>query len=90
MTFVAVDFFEHESQTTEIINGDKPFYNMRIKYKVKIDEFFLKYLEMETMEFELNRPKTYNFENIAKASFNLSNIIQDIRDGTSKLILNKN
>lgn len=46
-TMVAVDFYNHETQNSEISEGLKPNYNFQMAYKVNVDENLITYMENE-------------------------------------------
>jgi protein fantom len=54
-TFCTIEFFEHELQTTPIVKGRKADYNFTSQYIVKVDDFFLHYLQKETTTIELHQ-----------------------------------
>jgi len=43
-TVVVVDFYDHDTKTTEMCQGYKPKYHSQISYKNKIDQFYIQYL----------------------------------------------
>lgn len=53
-TFVVFDFFDYESQTTSIMPTSKPQWDFAATYRVKVDDFFLRYLATDGITFELN------------------------------------
>jgi protein fantom len=53
-TFVVVDFFDYESQTTSIMPTSKPHWDFAATYKIVVDDFLLRYLATEGATFELN------------------------------------
>jgi protein fantom len=54
-TFCTIEFFEHELQTTPVVQGRKPEFNFTSQYIVKVDDFFLHYLQKETTTIELHQ-----------------------------------
>ena len=46
-TMVAVDFFNHDTQHSEISEGLKPNYNFQLSFKVNVDEGLINYMEHE-------------------------------------------
>ena len=52
MSFFSVDFYMHETQTSDIINGKNPMFNFQLIFKVEINENFLNYLENEKIIVE--------------------------------------
>lgn len=69
-TFCTIEFFEHELQTTPKINGTKPEYNFTSQYVIKVDDFFLHYLQKETTTIELHKAIGSDYE--TKAACHLS------------------
>lgn len=53
-TFVVIDFFDYESQTTSLISGSKPHWDFGCTYKIVVDDFLLRYLALDTITLELN------------------------------------
>ena len=53
-SFVVVDFFDFESQTTALMAGTKPQWDFAATYKIVVDDFFLRYLATDQITFELN------------------------------------
>lgn len=53
-TFVVIDFFDYESQTTSLIAGNTPRWDFAATYKLTIDDFLLRYLATDYLILELN------------------------------------
>lgn len=53
-SFLTVDFYNHETQTSSFAEGLKPVYNVHISFKVNVDDFFLQFLERDSLVFEAN------------------------------------
>ena len=53
-TFVVVDFFDYESQTTGLKSGNKPTWDFGAVYKIIVDDFLLRFLAVDTITLELN------------------------------------
>jgi len=53
MSFVAVDFYLHETQTSNLNNGMNPMYNLQLTFKVNVDEHFIHYLEGDNIKIDL-------------------------------------
>ena len=49
MTFVAVDFYLHETQTSNLVNGVRPNYNLQLTFRVDEDERLIEYFERESI-----------------------------------------
>jgi protein fantom len=52
-TFCTIEFFEHELQTTPIAKGQRADYNFTSQYIIRVDDFFLHYLQKKTTTIEL-------------------------------------
>jgi len=44
ITFITVDFFNHQTQCTSPIEGINPHFDIRFSFKVKTNEFFISHL----------------------------------------------
>lgn len=53
-SFVVVDFFDYESQATPLICGSKPVWDFAATYKVRVDDFFLRFLATDSVRFDIN------------------------------------
>ena len=53
-TFVVVDFFDFESQTTSLLSGNRPQWDFAATYKIVVDDFLLRYLSTDVLTLELN------------------------------------
>ena len=53
LSFFSVDFYMHETQTSDILNGKNPMFNFQILFKVDVNEAFLNYLKNEYMTIEV-------------------------------------
>jgi protein fantom len=47
MTFISVDFYFHETQTSNLVNGVHPNYNLQLTFKVDEDERLIEYFNDE-------------------------------------------
>ena len=54
LTFVVIDFLDFESQTTSLLPGSNPQWNFAAKYRIKVDDFLLRYFATDCITFELN------------------------------------
>ena len=53
-SFVVVDFFDYESQTTGLLTGNKPAWDFAATFKLVVDDFLLRYLATDVITLELN------------------------------------
>ncbi|KAF4031384.1 C2 domain [Phytophthora infestans] len=75
-TFVLCDFYDFESQSTPLIMGSRPEYNLSATFKVTVDGFFLRYLASESVVLEVHQAIRGDFKLIGKASVRLSKLLQ--------------
>ena len=64
LSFFSVDFYMHETQTSDILSGKNPMFNFQILFKVDVTEPFLNYLEKDYMNIEM-----YSLRNNERISF---------------------
>lgn len=48
-TFLAVDFFNHDSKNTDLTEGFNPIYATRFSFKNHVDDFYIKHLEKDSI-----------------------------------------
>lgn len=53
-TFIVIDFFDYESQTTSLQYGVKPQWDFAATFKIDIDDFLIRYLATDVLTLELN------------------------------------
>lgn len=41
ITFVTADFYNHDTETSQIAEGYRPLYNTQFSFKNKIDDFYV-------------------------------------------------
>ncbi|CAD7703999.1 unnamed protein product, partial [Ostreobium quekettii] len=80
-TFVSVDFFEHDTQATQIRVGTNPCFDMLIPYVVRADAFFVKYLDTAQLVFELNQAHGLDYGTIACGRFRLKRVLEQAEMG---------
>ena len=74
-TFCTIEFFEHELQTTPIVKGKRPEYNFTSQYVIKVDDFFLHYLQKETTTIELHQAIGSDYETRAACQISFRELI---------------
>lgn len=52
-TFLAVDFFNHDTKTTDMTIGIEPIYNTLFSFKNTADDFYIKFLEKDTVVVDI-------------------------------------
>ena len=53
LSFFSVDFFVHETQTSDILNGKTQQFNFQITFKVDMNEKLITYLESEYIYIDI-------------------------------------
>ncbi len=74
-TFCTIEFFEHELQTTPILKGQRAEYNFTSQYVVRIDDFFLHYLQKEKSTIELHQAVGSDYETKAACQLSFRELI---------------
>ncbi|XP_048576646.1 protein fantom-like isoform X2 [Nematostella vectensis] len=89
VTFVTYEFFEHELQATPVLKGMRPLFNFTSQYLVRVDDFFLHYLQKESTLVELHRAFGTDFKTIAACQLRFRDLLEKSHGrvhGSAKLI----
>lgn len=82
-TFVTMDFFEHETQATPLAKGLTPSLDLKYEFVVRMDSFFLQYMDLDDMRLELNKAAGLDFVTIGLALFPLRRVLEDVESGAA-------
>ncbi|XP_035828549.1 protein fantom isoform X2 [Aplysia californica] len=63
--FCMWDFFEFESLSTPVVRGSRPMFDFTSQYIVKVDDFFLHYLQKDSCRLELYQSFGQDYSKIA-------------------------
>ena len=75
-TFCTIEFYEYELQTTPIVKGGpRVDYNFTSQYIVRVDDFFLHYLQKETSTIELHQAIGTDYETRAACQLSFRDLI---------------
>ncbi|RDD43076.1 Protein fantom [Trichoplax sp. H2] len=89
ITFITIEFYEFEIQATPIVRGYRPEFNSTSQYVVRVDDFFLRYLQKESATLELHRAFGTDYRTVAACQVTFSEILEHgegrIR-GTAQLV----
>ncbi len=88
-SFLCVDFFLHETQTSNVLLGKDPMFNLQITYRVNIDENLLNYLESEYIYIEIYYLRDNEQVILAKGKIPLIDLINIKSDNTNSRVINK-
>jgi len=80
-TFMTVDFFEHETQATAVHSGLNVTSDHTLQFVVKVDDFFLEYLDTRHLPVELNKSLGLDFATIGVGHVNLRRVLDDAQTG---------
>jgi len=75
-SFVMIDFFEFESQATPLAETKSPEWDYATTYKLKVDDFLLRYLAGDTMSFEVMMAVGSAHALIAKCELPLASLLK--------------
>lgn len=75
-SFIVVDFFDYESQSTSFLPSLKPQWDFAATYKITVDDFFLRYLATDVIVFELNMVSQGDFAMLARCTVPLSGLLK--------------
>jgi len=75
ITFVSYEFFEYELQTTPVQRGARPDYNHTSQYVVQVDDFFLHYLQKESMKIEFHQAYGTEYKTLATSNIRFHELL---------------
>ncbi|GFN89784.1 protein fantom [Plakobranchus ocellatus] len=76
LLFCTWEFFEFEIISTPVVRGARPLFDFTSQYIVKVDDFFLHYLQKETCTVELHQSLGQDYSTIAACQM----VFRDIFD----------
>jgi len=76
LTFLIVDFYNHDSQNSSIAEGTHTNFNFQMSFKVLCDEIFLSFLENGYVKLELYVSEGMETAPIAKANIPLKDLVR--------------
>ena len=74
-SFIVLDFFDYESQTTGLLLGNNASYDFATTFKIKVDDFMLRYLTTDVVTLELNMAHQGNFSQLARCNVPLAPLL---------------
>ncbi|XP_075796394.1 protein fantom isoform X1 [Pelodiscus sinensis] len=76
-TFCTYAFYDFELQTTPVICGLNPSYNFTSQYLVRVDDFFLQYIQKSTITLEVHRAFGTDYETAAACQLRFHEILEN-------------
>ena len=86
MSFISVDFYLHETQTSNLMSGKNPNYNFQLSFKVVVDENFIIFLQDDCIIIELYYLKNNTQTIFANGKINLNQLIQIENDPRTRVV----
>ncbi|XP_077166658.1 protein fantom [Paroedura picta] len=75
-TFCTYAFYDFELQTTPVIRGLNPAYDFTSQYLVRVDDFFLQYVQKNTATLEVHHAYGVDFETAAACQLRFHEILE--------------
>ena len=97
VTFLTFDFYNHDTQHSQIVEGIEPNYGLQVGFRVNVDEFFISYLQKEalyldvyvskgTTAFIIGKSKVFLYELIERGGVTLEkNLKTPVIDGVAQI-----
>ncbi|XP_073461108.1 protein fantom isoform X2 [Aquarana catesbeiana] len=76
ITFCTYAFYDFELQTTPIVRGLQPSYEFTSQYLVQVDDFFLQYIQKNTVRLEVHLAIGTDFKTIAVCQLKFQDILE--------------
>jgi len=80
-SFLVIDFYNHDSKTTDFAEGYEPVINTLFSFKNLVDDFYLKHLQKEFLSVDICLLKPKNADGSRPAG--------SLKVGTAKLPLHR-
>ncbi|XP_075693618.1 protein fantom [Rhinoderma darwinii] len=75
-TFCTYAFYDFELQTTPVVRGLQPTYEFSSQYIVRVDDFFLQYLQKNTVRLEVHLAIGTDYETVAVCPLRFHDILE--------------
>ncbi|CDW85652.1 protein fantom [Stylonychia lemnae] len=76
ITFVTVDFYNHDTETSQIAEGYRPIYNTQFSFKNKIDDFYVQFLQKNIIKVDVYISKNNAAIHLGRAEIHLRELIE--------------
>ncbi|KAK2146667.1 hypothetical protein LSH36_590g01020 [Paralvinella palmiformis] len=73
--FATLEFYEFDTQATPVIRSEKPEFNFTSQYVVKVDDFFLHYLQKDACTLELHQSFGTDYSTVAACQLKIREIL---------------
>ncbi|XP_038609636.1 protein fantom [Tachyglossus aculeatus] len=75
-TFCTYAFYDFELQTTPVVRGLQPEYNFTSQYHVHVNDFFLQYIQKNTVTLEVHQAYSTDYETVAVGQMRFHEILE--------------
>ena len=76
-SFLVVDFYEHEPQTSDVVQGLKPRLDTSFQFVVAVDNFFIGYMNSRNVVVEVNKVSGLDYQVIGAAEIPLRQMLSE-------------
>jgi hypothetical protein len=88
MSFLSVDFYLHDTETSNLLTGSKPIYNFQLSFKIKEDEHLIYYFESDFITIDIYYIKDNIQALLARGKISLRQVIE-LEDSPNEIGKNK-
>lgn len=53
VTFITVDFYNHDTETSQLAEGYRPLYNTQFAFKNRVDDFYVQHLQRHSVKLDI-------------------------------------
>ncbi|DBB03911.1 TPA: hypothetical protein ACH3X1_012996 [Trebouxia sp. C0004] len=80
-SFVELNFYEHATQATPVIQGRRPQYDTTVQFVVEIDSFLAEHKDSSCLALRLHRSNGYDYEPLGAACIPLPQLLSSLHLG---------
>lgn len=83
-TFLTLSFYDHDTQATELKTGFAPSYETLFAFRNNFDDFYIEYLDTQTLKIEVHQSKLDKSKVIGTANILLKDLVVHERHNKNK------
>lgn len=76
VTFVTLDFYNHDTETSQLAEGYRPLYNTQFSFKNRVDDFYVQFIQRNTMKMDIYISKNNAAVHLGRAEINLRELVE--------------
>jgi hypothetical protein len=91
LTFITVEFYDHDTKATDVVNGLTPSYSTLFSFKNKIDDYYIQFLQGNRVKLEIFINKAQRVQKIGFGNVALRELIErdyDTMEGMKAPVIN--